>query len=135
MNIVTLTILIAVFAAVTLYFVYNKPNNTPKDSASSDAKVIDQLRKAGSDLGKIHEIEFFFYFPTEASASKISDQLNTDGFKTNFRKAADNNNWVVFATKEMVPELSAIENLSIKFNSIAAAEHGKYDGWETQVRD
>ncbi len=31
--------------------------------ADPDQMVLDQLRKAGSDLSKPHKIDFFLYFP------------------------------------------------------------------------
>ncbi len=43
--------------------------------ASIDGQVIDQLQKAGSRLDQPHDIEFFFYFPTEAQATRIGQML------------------------------------------------------------
>jgi hypothetical protein len=35
-----------------------------KEEPDLDQQVLDQLKKAGSDLSKPHNIEFFLYFPT-----------------------------------------------------------------------
>ena len=49
---------------------------------SWDARVIDQLRKRGSDPFKPHDLDFFLAFPTREAADAVAAQLTTEGFKT-----------------------------------------------------
>src|SRR4051794_13152266 len=59
----------------------------PVDQANVDAAVIEQLRAAGSDLSKPHELDFFLYFPTEAAAHAASEEIKGD-FTVEVRPAA-----------------------------------------------
>ena len=49
---------------------------------SWDARLIDQLRKRGSDPFKPHDVDFFLAFPTREPADELAAQLTTEGFKT-----------------------------------------------------
>jgi hypothetical protein len=53
--------------------------------ADPDQIVLEQLRKAGSDLSKPHKIEFFLYFPTQSSASKASVKIKEMGFEVEMK--------------------------------------------------
>jgi hypothetical protein len=98
-----------------------------------DGRVIEQLKKAGANLDKPHPIEFFFYFPTQDRAERIASRLRRDGYTATFNRAAKGQNWVVQATKEMIPNEIALNKLRKKFEAIAADEKGEYDGWGTPV--
>ena len=39
-----------------------------KEEPDFDQQVLDQLKKAGSDLSKPHKIEFYLYFPTNKTS-------------------------------------------------------------------
>jgi regulator of RNase E activity RraB len=98
-----------------------------------DDSVLNQLRKAGSDLSKPHEIEFFLYFPTEAIAEQAASHIREAGFDVNVKQAAKGNDWLCFATKKMVPELAALQKIRMDFSSLSNSLGGEYDGWGTPV--
>jgi hypothetical protein len=53
-----------------------KPAKAAKESASvseDDRAVLEQLRAAGSDLSKPHQIDFYLYFTTEEAAQKAAE--------------------------------------------------------------
>lgn len=127
------TTLIAVFLVVVISasLLYSR-NSTAVDS-SPDEQVIQQLNKAGSNTGKPHNIEFFFYFPTLEAAERIAVLLKKDGFSARAEHAAKGDDFVVLATKTMVPAASALVQLRKRFDSMSASEHGTYDGWGTEV--
>jgi regulator of RNase E activity RraB len=100
---------------------------------SLDGQVIQQLKKAGSNIDKPHNIEFFFYFPTLDAAEKIATTLNAEGFTAKAQPAAKGNDFVVLATKSMVPSDTELTALRQKFNAMSAAEKGDYDGWGSPV--
>jgi len=47
---------------------------------SWDARLIDQLRKRGSDPFKAHDVDFFLAFPTQDAAEDLARQLRGEGF-------------------------------------------------------
>jgi hypothetical protein len=101
---------------------------------SPDASVLWQLRKAGSDLRKSHNIEFFMYFPSEAAAQRVARSLVTNGFVVRVNPAAGGEQeWVALATRTMVPELAKLEQIRALLTTISESESGDYDGWGTPV--
>ncbi len=100
---------------------------------SPDGQVIQQLKKAGSNISKLHDIEFFFYFPTLEAAEKIATALKSEGFTAKAQPAAKGNDFVVLATKSMIPSDTELTALRQKFNAMSASEKGEYDGWGSPV--
>jgi regulator of RNase E activity RraB len=101
--------------------------------ADPDQLVLDQLKKAGSDLSKPHNIEFFIYFPTKADAADTAPRIKEAGFEVDVRQAAQGPGWLCLAIKTMVPDLSALQKIRRDFGALAAARGGEYDGWGTRV--
>ena len=98
-----------------------------------DQLVLQELKKAGSNLSKPHKIEFFLYFKSQASAEAVAPTLKNSGFDVEIRQAAQGTDWLCLATKTMIPALSALQKIRRDFSVISAANGGKYDGWETGV--
>jgi len=98
-----------------------------------DESVLVQLKKAGSDLSKPHKIEFFLYFPSRSVAERAGLRIREAGFQVEVRRAAKGNDWLCFATKAMVPELSALQQIRCDFSSLASSLKGEYDGWGTPI--
>jgi Regulator of ribonuclease activity B len=83
-----------------------------------DESVLIQLKKAGSDLSKPHNIEFFLYFPTRAAAEQAASKIRDEGFQVKVQKAAKGDDWLCSATKTMVPELLALQRIRQNFGSL-----------------
>ena len=105
------------------------------ENADPDESVLIQLKKAESDLSKPHKIEFFLYFPSRSVAERAALQIRETGFQVEVRRAAKGNDWFCLATKTMVPELSALEEIRREFSSLAASLKGEYDGWGTPIEE
>jgi hypothetical protein len=101
--------------------------------ADPDQMVLEHLKKAGSDLSKPHNLEFFIYVPTEADAMEIAPRIKEAGFAVDVRQAAQGPGWLCFATKTMIPELTALQKIRRDFSALAASKRGEYDGWGTGV--
>ena len=101
--------------------------------ADLDGAVVIQLKKAGSDLSKLHNIESFLYFPTQSVAEHAAPQVKAAGFDVQVKPAAKGTDWLCYATKKMVPDLAALQKIRVDFNSLAASLGGQYDGWGTEV--
>jgi|SRR5579859_5610695 len=100
-----------------------------------DEAVLVQLEKAGANLSKPHNIEFFLYFPTQAAAEQAANQVRKDGFQAEVGPAAKGNEWLCFVTKRMSPTLVELEKIRHDFEAITSALHGQYDGWGTPVEE
>jgi hypothetical protein len=125
------SLLLVVLGAVVLgLFVWPRIARAQQDP---DAQVLAQLKKAGSDLSKPHPIEFFLYVPTKEAAGRLESQVRALHFETKVQPAAQGSEWVVLATKSMVPKQADLVLVREKFTALAAAEKGEYDGWGTPV--
>jgi regulator of RNase E activity RraB len=98
-----------------------------------DQSVLVQLRKAGSDLSKPHNIEFFLYFATQSVAERAALPIRNAGFEVEVKRTAQGDSWLCFATKTMIPELPDLQKIRHNFVTLAVSMNGEYDGWGTQV--
>ena len=105
---------------------------TPEQRA--DQQVIDNLKRAGSDLSKPHPTDFYLYFPGELQARAASQELAASGFRLKrVDVAAKGQNWVVIASKAVVPGLPELTAISADLRKLAVRLSGEYDGWESAV--
>jgi hypothetical protein len=108
-----------------------------------DLDILIRLKGLGSDLSKLHEVDFFLYFPTEEMAKSASSEIEKEGYsvrvnvvnppywKRLFSKAI----WSCCASKSIVPEKEKILQTSEWFNRIAQRYCGEYDGWGSEVTE
>ena len=103
---------------------------------SLDEKVLAQLKKAGSDLSKPHTIQFYLYFPSAEAANAAAVKVQTLSFAVvRVDKAAKGDDWLLLASKRMVPGKEAITKVSSELTAVAKDGKGDYDGWEAQVTE
>lgn len=98
-----------------------------------DEAVIDQLKKVGANLSRPHKIEFFLYFPSQAAADQAAAHIRDAGFEVFVDRTAKGEDWLCFATRTMVPDLAALQNIRRDFERLAEPLNGNYDGWGTEV--
>ena len=128
-----MNVLMSSFLATGLVLVGGVFGRWLKSRPDLDQQVLDQLKKAGSDLSKPHDIEFFLYFLTKESANSAAEEVEGEGATVKVERAADDSAWLCFATKRMVPDHVELVRLRKKFNGIASRLEGEYDGWGTEV--
>ena len=97
--------------------------------APSDAQALQQLKASGSDLSKLHRIEYVLRFPIEDDAARAVAQLEALAFMVTRERDDANDRWVVQATKRMYPVQTDLEQLSTKVKTVAAEAQGTYEGW------
>jgi hypothetical protein len=124
-------VLTAVVIAVAAVGILRSRNASAQESM--DGKTLAQLAKAGSDLRKPHDIDFFFYFPTQDAAEKAAPKLVALGLSTKIDRAAKGPDWVIHGNKTMIPSEAELQKLRRMFDEIAATQNGDYDGWGTEV--
>ena len=101
---------------------------------SGDTQVIAQLKAAGSNLALPHPMEFFLYFPSQAAAERASEQISAHGFGVKVSPPAQGGEqWVVLATKNVIPLEETLLDIRRDFSAIATAEGGDYDCWGSGV--
>jgi Regulator of ribonuclease activity B len=100
-----------------------------------DKQVLKQLRRLGANLSRPREVVHFVYFPTQVAAEQASHQLRGEGYMIDVRpaaNAADNppNPWLMEARNYAVVDESNVQAMRERFERLAEAGGGEYDGWE-----
>jgi regulator of RNase E activity RraB len=126
MKLLTLILPAILFMSFSQFFGFAK-------KPDPDQLVIEQLRKAGSDVSKPHKIEFFLYFPTKSSATEVASTIRKLWFGVDVAPAAQGTQWLCSATKTMIPELPALQKIRREFTALADTKGGEYDGWGTGI--
>ena len=99
-----------------------------------DVSVIAGLVVARSDFSKLHEVDVFLNFPTEAGAARARDALAAEGYQARIeRSGVGELPWSCSATKHLVPTLDAMIAIRARMEALAAAGGGVYDGWGAAV--
>jgi hypothetical protein len=128
------TFITFLFFIFTVAMMYLARQRSTSGHLVGDADVIAQLRKAGSDLNRSHPVEFFLYFPTEDAARRVGDAMCALGFTSAIQPASSGSlDWLVIATRKMVPAVEVMRELRKDLSALSAAEGGEYDGWGTSL--
>jgi hypothetical protein len=98
-----------------------------------DGVALAEMVKQGSDLSKLHNIDFELRFPTQKAADRADLQLLELAFAVEISHGKDDSDWVVKASKHMYPIESDLMGLRDKLNVIAAGGHGTYVGWKAKA--
>jgi hypothetical protein len=101
---------------------------------SWDARLIDQLRKRGSDPFKPHDVDFFLAFPNRDDAEQVATQLRTEGFDADVVDEPEGGElrYSLHAHKSMQLTVPDMQELSRKLTVAATARKGRYDGWSAK---
>ena len=101
---------------------------------SWDARLIDQLRKRGSDPFKPHDLDFFLAFPTREAADEVAAQMMTEGFKTDVIDTPESGDlrYSLHAQKSLHLTVPDMQELSRRLTDMATAKSGRYDGWSAK---
>lgn len=122
--------------AATTYFFVKKPegaSNNRNGVTNLDKETLDQLRRAGSNLEKPHEFDFYLYFPSQAAAERADAEVQNAGFTAVVRPAATGSDWLCLASKTLVPTLEELSSIRQFFSNLSDNLNGEYDGWEAKV--
>jgi hypothetical protein len=105
-----------------------------RQNDSWDARLIDQLRKRGSDPFKPHDVDFFLAFPVKEAAAALAVQLGSDGFRTDVVDTPENGElrWSLHAHKSMQLTVPDMQDLSRRLTEAATEKGGRYDGWSAK---
>jgi hypothetical protein len=101
---------------------------------SWDARLIDQLRKRGSDPFKAHDVDFFLAFPTRDAAEDLARQLRSEGFDADVVDEPESGDlrYSLHLHKSMKLTVPDMQELSRRLTEAATAKQGRYDGWSAK---
>ncbi len=101
---------------------------------SWDERLIDQLRKRGTDPFKPHDVDFFFAFPSAQSAEELATELRGDGFDADVIDTPDAGElrFSLHAHKSMQLTVPDMQALSRRLSDAANIRKGRYDGWSAK---
>lgn len=105
-----------------------------RQNDSWDAKLIDQLRKRGSDPFRPYDVDFFFAFPQPEGAQQLASQLRAEGFDADVKDTPENGElrYSMHAHKAMQLTVPDMQALSRRLTDTATALGGRYDGWSAK---
>ena len=100
-----------------------------------DERLIDQLRKQGSDPFKPHDVDFFLAFPTArsrrgAGVADSTPKVSTPTWSTRPRTATCAT--ACIAHKSMLLVVPDMKELSRRLTDAAKEKEGRYDGWSAK---
>ena len=95
--------------------------------------TLDQLEKAGANLGRGRETVHYLYLPTQQAAERVAHDLAREDRQIETRPAATGSSWLVLLKQHVVVSEESIAALRGEFESAASALGGEYDGWEAAV--
>jgi hypothetical protein len=101
--------------------------------SASDAQALLRLADGGSDLSKLHRVEFFLEFAEAEAAESAVLKLGELAFAASSNQDDSTGHWVVRAVKAMYPIESDLRGLRDKLDVIAAEGNGRYQGWQARV--
>jgi hypothetical protein len=129
--------LLAIAGAVALGRIYyglrKMKEKTEKDW---DERLIERLRKSGSDPFQPHEVDFFMAMPSEAAGHAVRAILEAEEYRVDVKPAPDNPSdqpFSLHATKSLRLSVPGMRELTAHFQQLAKAHGGHYDGWSAAV--
>ena len=105
-----------------------------RQNDSWDARLIDQLRKRGSDPFKPHDVDFFLAFPTQDAAERLAARLRNEGFDADVVDEPESGalRYSLHAHKSMQLTVPDMQELSRRLTDQAKEMGGRYDGWSSK---
>ena len=108
-----------------------------KERESADLDVIEQLKKAGSNFSKQHNIEHHFFLYNNNNIPIVTKELQRIGYMiSDISNDIDQNGkryWHFNAIKISLIKKELIFNDTKKMNLIAKKYNIIYDGWGTKI--
>jgi hypothetical protein len=101
-----------------------------------DERLIERLRKSGSDPFQPHEVDFFMAMPSQAAGLAVATILEVEGYRVDVHAAPDNpaeHPFSLHATKSMRLSVPGMHELTKHFRELAKTNGGHYDGWSAAV--
>ena len=98
--------------------------------AAKDEEAVRLLEQNGFDTSLLHEIRYFMYFPSEASADEAAQVLVDHEYRVDVHPAEDR--WLVLAAHDERPNAGIIRLMRGMLTDFCQDYGGQFDGWEVK---
>lgn len=107
------------------------PSRFPKNP---DRAALEQLRRQGANLSRVHELLSWFDCPDEQSARWLANALLVEGLSPTVLPPDDGSGaWHVMVSASLVPTFEAVAELREAMEAAARKAGAEYDGWEAEA--
>ncbi|PEN53775.1 hypothetical protein CN596_14915 [Bacillus toyonensis] len=111
-----------------------------RERENQDVETLTALKKAGSNLTKVHYLEHYFLVETMEIAERIADVLHVKGYdiyEPSEQISEDGFSYYVFIVgKNCIPTKANVWKETKQMSELAILYSGSsdnYDGWEAQI--
>lgn len=119
----------AILAGIVTYiYTWRKQRND-----TLDGQVLVQLKKAGSDLSKVHSCQLFFVAPSQSAAARLVEALSEREISALVSESQQGTEVGVSAQLNLVPNYKTMTSLRQQVSTIAAEVGAEYDGWGSEL--
>lgn len=126
-----IVVLLVMFANATLF---SSTALSQQAALEQDASVVASLKQHGSDLSKLHNVDFFLILPNRSAADAVASELKVQGYSIReMNRVPESESWEVHAQRKVAPQLETMQGLTIELTQLAAKYGGSYDGWGTEI--
>lgn len=95
--------------------------------ATKDA--LERLRRAGSNLGRPLQMDFFVAVPDEPSGVSVARLATALGFTTSVEQDSSSGHWTCYCTKTVVPSFEMVTTIERQLDDLARPMGGHIDGF------
>ena len=125
-----LLVLAALIALARIVFAIRRARSQPRHDW--DAQMVRSLRANGANAFTPYEVDFFFSLPDETACAALRHTLEPEGYETDVRDLSQGGSgFSLHARKRLQISVSAMQEISKRFNALAEKCGGNYDGWTT----
>ena len=103
------------------------------DEAEGDRKVLDQMRKMGSDLAKPTDVRWYVYVPTKSDAETLATNARGQGWRVDLDESATGDNWLCLCSRDAAPNPETIAAMRSELAACAETPDVDIDGWEAAI--
>jgi hypothetical protein len=119
---------VALLAAATLAL-GPSPGAVASEPSAEDLASIEAMASQGIDLAEPHELEFLLSFPRIEAAREAGKVLSKEGYTGKIQARRGGKDALLFARKRVTLDAQTLGELRERFDALAAAGGGRYEGW------
>jgi len=108
------------------------PNNYERNGIMN-RHVCTNLEKDGELFQTPRKIDFFCYFVTEQHIESVAEELKQQGFSEFARDKTEQGDYLLHLTREGIPELAWINEVTADILDVLEGTDGSFDGWGSPI--
>ena len=124
---------VVIIAALVIVGIVGLVQERQRPKRDPDQVALDYLQEAGSNLSRVHQVEFLLLFPTREQAQRAAEELSRAGYSAIAESGDTDTSCLCKATKSLVPALDTMKEVRGVLSTLAMRVGGTYDGWGAGV--